>query len=657
MQPYQGGSGYGTYDEAQDATEGAVKSKYSTTTKSTMDSLRGVDSTKGDLLDNFARAFGDSDKIQNALTKPGDPEKIAENIEALKDIALETAKGDSARGEALLRALAAKSVESQVAANAAIEELRSKRGRELTGANVAVQGQSLLKDLRASTSGFVQDDQASIDAIKQSKGSAEDFIAQQYQRLKEYTKMMSREEADYNLNRARSNEDYNRQIAYSQEDFYRGQRYQKQDFHRSMLRQEEDYQLQLTRMVEDASRTMYDPFSRVMSQGARSGGSQLFNLKEQNELIKAQREGIDKLKEMGLSQAAIDDLGLMDPGKAQQVAYWADGGIDKKEIAGTNKAIGRRRDLAGDMVLSDDNQGFRRQEEDREKMIERSTKDFHRGLRRSTEEFLRQMERGEKEYHRSLNRMDADREKNLERAKKDMLGFMRDAQKTVEEQAAYVNKIIGKMNNRVGDVMISMVDKMLVAIDKAERVLSGDDQKFKKFLLNDGATLDGDGATVGGDGASVRPRKEGRTKGDYNGSDGGAKRNAPIGDWLEEMGKKDIIEWLRERFSGSGATWAEGGIVTKPTYGVVGEAGYAEAIIPLNSRGAKFMADSLAMMHTKGKNMSYGEASSAMNVYNNNTNFNGEIRIEAQDPNEMTRKLKHKARMNALRGGKESIYA
>lgn len=618
--------------------------QYTAQAEQTMNSLTKVSKD----FKEFTEKWGDNGLFAKAAMNE-DPKTGAKSIEMLKKIA-ENTSGSFGEGEAKLRTLGAYDATMQPYTDAAIAEMRAKRTRELSGANQAVQGGVMLDDLQGAISGFTNKNE-SIAALKESKSAAEEWIAGWYAKLKEYNKMMAREEIDYNINRARSNEDYNRQIAYSQEDFYRGQRYQKQDFHRSMLRQEEDYQVQLTRMVEDASRTMYDPFSRVMSQGARSGGSQLFNLKEQNELIKAQREGIDKLKEMGLSQAAIDDLGLMDPGKAQQVAYWADGGIDKKEIAGTNKAIGRRRDLTEDMVLSDDNQGFRRQEEDRTKMIDRTVKDFHRGMRRSTEEFMRQMERGEKDYRRSLNRMDADRERNLERAKKDMLGFLKDSQKTVEEQAAYVNKILGKMHNRVADAMINIVDKMIVAIQKAEALTAGSGKKSKKGAIP--SALDG---IVTTDDLGI-PRKEGRTKGDYNGSDGGAKRNAPIGDWLEEMGKKDIIEWLSERFSGSGATWAEGGIVTKPTYGVVGEAGYAEAIIPLNSRGAKFMADSLAMMHTKGKNMSYGEASSAMNVYNNSTNFNGEIRIEAQDPNEMTRKLKHKARMNALRGGKESIYA
>lgn len=47
--------------------------------------------------------------------------------------------------------------------------------------------------------------------------------------------------------------------------------------------------------------------------------------------------------------------------------------------------------------------------------------------------------------------------------------------------------------------------------------------------------------------------------------------------------------------AGSIAAFAKGGIATGPTMGLVGEAGSSEAIIPLNSHGADFMADMLGL--------------------------------------------------------------
>lgn len=52
--------------------------------------------------------------------------------------------------------------------------------------------------------------------------------------------------------------------------------------------------------------------------------------------------------------------------------------------------------------------------------------------------------------------------------------------------------------------------------------------------------------------------------------------------------------------------FAKGGIVTGPTLGMVGEAGSSEAIIPLNSRGAGFMADMMGMgANTRGTTTQY----------------------------------------------------
>lgn len=45
--------------------------------------------------------------------------------------------------------------------------------------------------------------------------------------------------------------------------------------------------------------------------------------------------------------------------------------------------------------------------------------------------------------------------------------------------------------------------------------------------------------------------------------------------------------------------FAKGGIVTGPTLGLMGEAGSPEAAIPLNERGAKFMAQTMGLSHAK----------------------------------------------------------
>lgn len=636
-------SSFSGIGEVESTAGGPATSKrqYTAQAEETMKSISGVNK----VFTSFTKQWGNNKVFANAAMQPEDPKLGAKSIEMLKKIADNTS-GNFGEAEAKLRTLGAYDITMQPFTDAAIAENRAKRSRELTGANQAEQGRASLEDLQGAITGFTNKPE-SYAALKEAKAGSEDWIAAWYAKLKDYHKMMQREEVDYETSMRRTEADHNRQLMFSREDFYRSQRFQKRDFHRSMLRQEKDYQLQLKRMVEDYSRTAYDPFQRIMSQGSRSGASMVYNLREQNEMMKKQREGIDKLKRMGMSQAAIDDLSLMDPSKAQQVAYWADGGINRRQVRQTNREVAKRRDLGESMVKSEDSQGFRRQEEDRKRAINRAVEDFHRGLRRSTQEFLRQMHRGQEDYERSLRRMDADREKNLERAKKDLLGFMKDSQKTVDQQAAYVTKILGRMHNKVGDAMISIVDRMIVAIHKAEALTAtgGNDKKKKGPPAGSIPSIFGDLAIPSAPTVDDLSGVKDQTK--YR---GGTNRDTGL------YYHRDVERYHSNTYGGStnrsGARrHAEGGIALSTQYGIVGEGG-PEAIIPLNSKGARFMADALAMMHTSGKNMSVGEARQAMQVYNNSTNFNGEIRVEAQDPDEMVRKLKHRARMDSLRGGK-----
>ncbi len=654
----------GSYEEMAAKAAGPYSSKreFTVQTEQTMKDITKVNEGFG----KFAKQFGDTGLFARLAVNPENANLGTKSIEALKEIAKNTSGKNFGKQEAMLRTLGDSDAMMQPFTEAAIAENRAQRARELTGTNQAVQGKALLTDLTGATAGL-SDKPGSHQALKDAKAAGEDWIASWYAKLKDYHKMMAREEVDYQISRARTENDYNRQVAYSTEDFYRGQRYQKQDFHRSMLRQEEDYQIQLNRMVEDASRTMYDPWSRVMAQGTRSGGSEIFNLQEQNELMRDQRKGIDKLKKMGLSRKAIDDLGLMDPGKAQQVDSWADGGISKKEIAKLNREIEERRKNAKSLTITDDNQGYRRQEEDRKRMIQRSVEDFHRGLRRSTAEFLRQMKRGEEEYQRSLRRMDRDRERNLERAKRDMLGFIKDSQKSYEKQAEYVTKILGRMHNRVADSMINLVDKMVIAIDKANAGIKNVGKGGVKDAINDFSDAR----------ETYKDKKAHPT---------------PLGQKpLSEMTEEEKNRWIVENYG----PWPNNGTPpatpssSNPKHGKTGD-DHRSQWRPNSPRSQRedfptvydsqeeyarrikrqYMKDhpnadydptlayrySIGMdktHHVRGRNTSYSEARNAMNVHNNNTNFNGEIKIEAQDPNEMARKLKHKARMAALRGGGE----
>jgi cell wall-associated NlpC family hydrolase len=118
------------------------------------------------------------------------------------------------------------------------------------------------------------------------------------------------------------------------------------------------------------------------------------------------------------------------------------------------------------------------------------------------------------------------------------------------------------------------------------------------------------------------------------------------------------------RFNGSGnpifgrfkdKNFADGGIVTQPTNALIGEAGYPEAVVPLNNRGANILADAMGMYLDNYDAMSsrmQPYASSTHNYsstqYDQSTQINGQITVQAQDPNEFLRKIQAKQRRQRL---------
>jgi hypothetical protein len=103
--------------------------------------------------------------------------------------------------------------------------------------------------------------------------------------------------------------------------------------------------------------------------------------------------------------------------------------------------------------------------------------------------------------------------------------------------------------------------------------------------------------------------------------------------------------------------WAAalGGIATKQMTTLIGEAGYPEAVIPLNQRGAEVLAATMARYVDKTDIQASGMeryASPVTNYYSNtqdySTQFNGEITVQAANPDELAHKLQARARRQAL---------
>lgn len=101
--------------------------------------------------------------------------------------------------------------------------------------------------------------------------------------------------------------------------------------------------------------------------------------------------------------------------------------------------------------------------------------------------------------------------------------------------------------------------------------------------------------------------------------------------------------------------FAMGGIVTGQTKAWIGEAGYPEAVIPLNQRGADILAETMARYVNKADVQASGMERYASPVYNYysttqdySTNITGAITVQSQNPDEMAQKLSARAKRARL---------
>jgi TP901 family phage tail tape measure protein len=102
--------------------------------------------------------------------------------------------------------------------------------------------------------------------------------------------------------------------------------------------------------------------------------------------------------------------------------------------------------------------------------------------------------------------------------------------------------------------------------------------------------------------------------------------------------------------------FALGGIATRQTNAIIGEAGYPEAVIPLNQRGAEVLAATMARYVDRTSVQTSMVSQYATPVINNyssqsfdqSTQFTGPITVKAQSPDEMAQALQARARRKAL---------
>lgn len=278
--------------------------------------------------------------------------------------------------------------------------------------------------------------------LSRSRASEDFYLSQRYQ------------EEDYQRQRRYAEFDYNLQRDRAQQNFYRQVRRQERDFNLSRTRQEEDYQHSVRLMIEQTAKQMYDIYERIRVQQTSSADYLLYNANDQIEEMREQAENLDKVRRMGLSDQAIQQLGFNDSSNAQQLArFVSESQEDPETIARMNRAVKQRLAAARELATDESSkewQEFQRQYrlsrrramEDFEKSVARARKDFSIQMNQMEDDFRRSMDRqaesyeiakdrqakafrltmdrGAEDYARSVDYMTTDFEKSMTRAQENL---------------------------------------------------------------------------------------------------------------------------------------------------------------------------------------------------------------------------------------------
>jgi TP901 family phage tail tape measure protein len=245
------------------------------------------------------------------------------------------------------------------------------------------------------------------------------YLQQRAKAAFDYQKQTSRAWEDYYQERGWAQEDFQQQQAWAEDDYLRQRQYTLEDFHRQQRYSEQDFATSMTRMAEDTAKGMINPWQRMQSQGIWSLEGMNQNVEEQQKWLRDQLRALEELKRRGLSQQAIDTFGLADPGKAQQVAYYAT--ADNDELEKTNRLARRQARLGKKFSDPELNQPARRAVEDFERNQGRARESMEITLGRMDEAFKISTERAVVQFTKQMDRMAQKMSKTMGRMHQDFL--------------------------------------------------------------------------------------------------------------------------------------------------------------------------------------------------------------------------------------------
>lgn len=513
--------------------------------------------------------------LQAVIAEQG---KSADGLSKLAASAYDATNKLDATGDAYQRAAAIFS--------AAMAQIQISSATRTTAGNSALQTKTAL--------GIVQQGVPTTPGGKAIYDNARSTIQESFQQANAYAASRLTQQREFNVSLGRQSEDFGRQKLYSEIDFAKqegraaedyakgvfrtersyliGRRDSITDFHRQVMLSTRDFIKQQSREVQDGAKGLYDPYTRIAAKGVFDGQNLASNVNDQNSAIAKQIKDLGKVRKAGVSNTAIQLLGLNDPAQAQQLAeVLANITTDPKIATQINAAAKNRQSLGGALLGDPANLSFTRQKQDFATAMNDQNKTFAIGL-----------ERGRRNLHTTLADMNTDQATALSRATSDR----NTAVARMNEQNRIMIARAGADLIRADTQIVGSLGQLTDALNKAAKGQFVDFKNISRNGLNDWLSLLKSFASgplkdvVDGLSITLTATKTPQLS------------NEGIGLMNRFLGLSQ--EQAQTQLNGTGVNrHAVGAVFTRPTmFGneQVGEAG-PELALPLNGRGMTYLQD------------------------------------------------------------------
>jgi TP901 family phage tail tape measure protein len=463
------------------------------------------------------------------------------------------------------------------------------------------------------TSDSYPDLQKARQAYDEQEQSYQAYTIQVAQQAKAFGVQMTRAQESNQLQRKRSARDFHIQMLQGEED------YNKQTY-----RAQRDHAIQQTHAVQTTAQTIYNPYGRVQSAYTSDANTLIGNMGDQNMRLKLQKQELDALSKMGLSDQAIQTLQLASPDNAQQLdRLLMDARSDPSVIVQLNASVGKRVQLTRSLTQNRYNLQFAQ-----------TNQDFTRGLSDAAKDYNTQRERAVSAQQRSLGDMAKDFNTMTTQAAQDITTSM--------------TQLYGSYADNSLRAMQAISDNIASRAPKLAKTLTTEIINATKSV-NAAAMQTMLASQVGVVGYGPKHQV-----GSYNAHG----KFVPYRGYMNANEAAHLPNLINPG-SVAAIGHATGGISTRAHVANISEGNKAEAIIPLDQRGLAYMTQwtnqvTMTLLRTMmGRTnplpgRGTGGGGDSYTRIDQSTRFTGDITVQAQDPTEMQRKLDQKKRLDAL---------